>query len=335
MVRAFDHAGNSSNAVLVSVTVALPLHFNDLSRQTYLRDLIDFTSLRLRTGPTDFANITAGHLGEAFHTDFAAMATTSPAAAGISVHLLRLVVPTLFDYIRHPGGVAPIAHWPLNETTQGRDLAAKGNDGRIQGSPAWVLGRTPTSPKALSFDGASTYVQVGRPPLLAVAQQLTLSAWIKPDAAGGDGVIAGKDQQYLLSRFADGTIRFVIATTTSTGTTFDWVNSGVTAPAGQWVHVALVLTGPRVRLYLGGRNRYDAPFVGSAILGSHGGDFRIGGRQSGAASFRGAIADVMVYDRALSAWDVAVSVVPASAQDEVWIDDALPAGSLAEPGEDG
>ena len=339
-VTAIDGAGNST-PVQLSVTVALPLHFNDLAEQTYLHDLIDFASLRLKTDQANVAHITPGHLVEAFHQDFAATWKAASSAAGGSVHILRLVVESLFDYLKQPTGKAPIAHWPLTAATivppTATDIAGTGDDGTVQGTIAWVPDRHATSSNALAFDGTSTYVQVGNPDLLVVQQQLTLAAWINPGQAQQNGVIAGKDQQYLLARFADGTIQFAIrAGSNPLHPSFVWMNSGLTAPAGQWSHVALVCDGQNVHVYLNGiRGPNNPTLAPHALLGTQNTDFRIGGQQSAAAYFKGAISDVMLYDRALSAWDVATLVNAPPPQDEVWIDDALPTDAQLQPDTDG
>ena len=346
-VTAIDLAGNSTQAQC-SVTVALPLHFNDLSEQTYLRDLIDFACLRLKTSQINVANITPGHLQEAFHQDFEAIWKGASDVVSSSVHILRLVVASLFDYLRKPTGKAPIAHWPLTKATIGSnanptatDIAGTGDDGTVQGVIAWEPDRLATPSNALTFDGASTYVQVGNPTLLVVQEQLTLTAWINPTTAQQNGVIAGKDQQYLLARFADGSIQFAmrVAVRDPRDPTFFWVNSGLTAPAGQWSHVALVCDGQTVRVYLNGLHGYDRvydPAHDEQIwLGAQATDFRIGGQQSATAFFKGAISDVMLYDRAISAYDIALLVNTPPPQDEVWIDDALPKDAQPQPAEDG
>lgn len=71
----------------------------------------------------------------------------------------------------------------------------------------------------LNFNGSTAYVTVGaRPELKLTGTNLTLEAWIKPTGRGSDategGVILGREGEYMLARFADGTIRYAVNATT-------------------------------------------------------------------------------------------------------------------------
>lgn len=57
------------------------------------------------------------------------------------------------------------------------DSSGKGNDGKLMKGPTWVDGKFG---KALSFDGAATYVQIPDAPSFKTPTGLTVEAWIKP-----------------------------------------------------------------------------------------------------------------------------------------------------------
>src|SRR5262245_3003151 len=61
----------------------------------------------------------------------------------------------------------------------------------------------------LSFDGVDDYVNVGANAAFKMTNQLTLEGWINPSGST-QGVIAGREGEYLLTRFPDGTIRYAL-----------------------------------------------------------------------------------------------------------------------------
>lgn len=155
---------------------------------------------------------------------------------------------------------------------------------------------------AFQFDGTSQYIQVGALAKLKMTNQFTVEAWIFP-ANTTDAVIVNKEGEYGLARFADATIRWAVANT-SPG--WVYVNSGYVAPAGAWTHLAwtfnqgtnlLYANGSLVQTYNGSGN------VGDANTSQN--EFWIGGRQSTAQYYKGAIDEVSVHNRALSASEVA------------------------------
>lgn len=70
------------------------------------------------------------------------------------------------------------------------DQSGNGNDGAIQGNPAWVAGK---SGEAMEFNGTTDFVEIANSPTLNIAGAVTVLAWIKPtgDYPGQYGQIAG------------------------------------------------------------------------------------------------------------------------------------------------
>lgn len=323
-VRCTDVQGNYRDATH-SVLVALPADIPDLSAQTYLSDLLDFATRRVLTH-TGGSNITASHLTEAYGQPFAAIAKASPDTAYARGHTLRFVTDAVRGFLG-PQPPAPVARWSLGEGTGTvvRDSASGTCDGSVVNG-TWAAGRTGGS--ALSFNGTSTYVQVGTRPQLVMRDAVSIAAWLHPTGpgttAGNGGTIVCKEAEYAAARFPDGTIRWAFATTTPG---WNWVNTGVVVPAGPWTHVTVVLGGGSVRTYVNGDLKHTGTvsgLIGDADPAQN--DLRIGGRQATAQFFQGELADVAVYDRALSHYEVKVLLGQVSAESEVWMEDATPPG---------
>jgi RHS repeat-associated protein len=84
------------------------------------------------------------------------------------------------------------------------------------------------------------------------------------------------------------------------------VDTGFAPPANQWTHVAVVYNSGVIKTYTNGvlAHTYNGSGnIGDAIPAQN--DFRIAGRQSGSQFFAGKIDQVCVYNRALSASEVA------------------------------
>ena len=70
------------------------------------------------------------------------------------------------------------------------DTSGNGFTGTLVGSPGWVTGRTGTG---LSFNGSTTYVDLGNPSGLQFTGSMTVSAWVHETAnVGDDGQIVAK-----------------------------------------------------------------------------------------------------------------------------------------------
>jgi hypothetical protein len=345
-VTATDNAGNTAS-VTHHVIVALPT-FHDLSEQSYLGDLADFACRRVTARPDGAATITRMHLEEAFHQQFSAIINAPPGTAGQQVRTLRVVINALLGYLT-PRAQAPVAWWPLNDQTSLSgsnpmvlDATGGGNDGTIieAAGAGWVSGRQ-AGVKALYLDGTHACVEVATPTQgvapFTVSDQVTVAAWILPDSGAGDGVIAGRESQYLLGRMADGTIRWALATQ---ALGLQWVKTSAVVPAGTWTHVAMTYDGAQVRTFVNGVLQHSAAATGPVgTTDTTKTNFRIGGRQltdpHDSSFFQGAISDVQVADQAFTPWDIACLHTAPTDQDETWIDDALPAGAIPTPAEDG
>ena len=211
-------------------------------------------------------------------------------------------------YPRTPEFVAPVEpdpaglvlHYPLDEGSDNvvADASGNGNDGTIEGSPAWIPGVSGT---ALGFDGSRDYVATGKS-LLSDLTEFTIACWLKGDLSLGDrsGLVGQNDCiEYGVS--AGNNIQIWSAGSGAVNLTWPY---NATA---DWHHIVSVGDGQSVTIYLDGK-----PVVsgGTAITDTYGTStfpVNIGGGGIFDATdnwFTGDVDEIAIYQRALSAAEV-------------------------------
>jgi RHS repeat-associated protein len=203
-------------------------------------------------------------------------------------------------------------YWKFDENsgTTTADSSGNNNTGTLTSGATWATGQ---SNAATSFDGVDDYVQMGAQSSLVMTSTATFSAWIYPTGAGSmpiyGGVILSKEGEYEVVRATDGTIQWAFANT-SPG--WNFINTGYVAPLNQWTHVAVTYDNGVIKTYVNGTlvNTYSGSGSIGDVLTSQN-DFRVGGRQTTSQNFQGRIDEARVYNRALSATEVAT--LPTSA----------------------
>ena len=191
------------------------------------------------------------------------------------------------------------------------DLTGNGNTG-VLGSTLWSnAGRFG---KAVFLDGITGTVTVKDAPGLSLAPGMTVEAWVRPSTRSGDRVV--------LSRQRAGTEAYVLYAARSSsapagsavldGAETD-LPGGAALPLDTWSHLALTYDGSALRLYVNAALVASTPATGQLPIS--GGNLEIGGSSLSGARFGGLIDEVRVYDRALSAAELATDrdtpVVPA------------------------
>ena len=162
--------------------------------------------------------------------------------------------------------------------------------------------------KALSFDGSTSYVDI---PLTVNYPAITVSAWFKATNLSFNGnnprIVSNSLTQIdhkgfeLYFNFGGGAGLFDVGNGTTHAGSSGWNQQLV---AGQWYHYVGVYDGSNVMAYLNGVLVQSNPYVGGSIAAS-GIDVSIGRNASTGDYFDGAIDDVRIYNRALSATEVA------------------------------
>jgi len=203
-----------------------------------------------------------------------------------------------------------VGWWKFDEKAGkvGRDSSGRGNDGAIRGA-RWVDGRLGG---ALEFDGKDDIVVIANESAFDIHDKITVAAWVKV-TGGWRGIWQafvtknGEDGKgWQLRRH--GSTDKVCFTVRGTGGGEDVTGADTTVGTdGLWHHIVGVFDGSRRKVYLDGKPYQDMAGNGSPI-GASDDPVAIGGRMRGRGPeslHRGAVDDVRIYARALSADEVA------------------------------
>jgi hypothetical protein len=216
----------------------------------------------------------------------------------------------------------PLAYWRLNETTGTTVTDSVGAyHGTTVGSltlgqpgprPAAYPAFAPTN-NAFVFNGSGSRVEV--PALNLHSNTVTMSAWIKRN--GTQASFAG----ILFSRAGNtvagltfGNSNELRYTWNDSGGTYGW-NSGLTPPDGVWTFVALTIEPSKATIYMNpGTGLVSATNGISHAIEEFDGKFCIGqDTTSSTRTFRGTIDEVALFDRSLSAAELAQMSDPPAA----------------------
>ena len=155
--------------------------------------------------------------------------------------------------------------------------------------------------RSLELYGAVPNIRIADAPSLQVDAQFSVEAWIRPTGPGSDsvygGIIANKEGEYQIARFADGSIQWALA---NAAPGWDWVDTGYIAAQGSWTHIALVYDEGQVRTYANGVLVHS--FDGSGDIGDVDGRnaLQFGSREAGGQQFQGQLDDLRVWNVARS-----------------------------------
>ena len=205
------------------------------------------------------------------------------------------------EQCRHnPGETDLVAYYPFENSAD--DLSGNGYDGTVTNQGTYVGGQ---SGRAIAFDGAGGYVNVPDASGLEGFSGLTISVWFRLDGEGGAAnTLVRKNNAYLLQRTSGDYISFAVWD----GGLTDWkavrTRSFDASDYGIWHHVAGVFDpdGSAYRLYLDGAEVDSAPTTATAVEESSA-PLTIGGLED-QFSLDGALDDVRIYSRALSASEI-------------------------------
>ena len=214
-----------------------------------------------------------------------------------------------------PAGGDPslVGHWTMDETsgTTAHDTgAAPANDATTVAGPTFGAGKIGN---ALTLNGSTQYATAPDEASLDITGAITMAAWIKPGVVNTQDLIAkdinGSVNGYQLSLSTtktDASSRkvFVRFNQAASGDAYR-INSTTEYPIdGTWIHVAATWDGTTIRLYYNGVEEASLPFTGP--IAANNTALGIGAQPDGArALFTGAMDDVRVYSRALSAAEIA------------------------------
>jgi len=225
-----------------------------------------------------------------------------------------LVLVLFAGQVRVVGAGDPnlVGWWKLDENqgTMAEDASGNGNDGTLKGGVQWQ----PSGGRidgALKFNGSSGYVLIpaGSGLQLVNKRDYTLALWFRQEVATGtvnllqQGDRNGTGRTLLLSDAANGIRSYLGAVNTL---------SGVTAQAGRWYHVAMVVTEQgatdTVQMYINGQASGTPGRVASE---SSEGDFILSSNKAFDGRWvNGLIDDVRFYNRALKEAEIKALIPP-------------------------
>lgn len=179
---------------------------------------------------------------------------------------------------------------------QATDRSTQANPGTWVGGTN-TAGPTPAAAGA-SFDGVDDTISVPNSSALQVSTAFTLEGRVKPSTiAAGLADIVTKPASYAFRRNAATIVWSFPGLSTSTAATGSVLSAGVEA------HVAVTYDGSNAILYVNGLAVVTTPTTGNAV--QNGNALAIGSNGTSANFWTGSLRRVRVYNRALSATEVA------------------------------
>lgn len=204
-----------------------------------------------------------------------------------------------------PGGL--VAAYGFNEATGTAvtDSSGSANNGTAVNATRTTTGRFGG---ALSFNGTSSIVNVPDADSLDATTAVTTMAWVNSTTNTGWRSVIMKENP------ARTDLAYALYGSTTTRGPGGWIVSGTAFSTraaerttrltnGTWTHIAMTYDGTTIRLYVNGTQAATRATTG-AIAATTGG-LKIGGNSLWGEYFAGQIDEVRVYNRALSAAEVA------------------------------
>lgn len=204
-----------------------------------------------------------------------------------------------------PGTANRLGHWDFENGGQlGFDSSGAGRHGTPVGSPQQVTGRQPGE-SALSLNGSSFLDVPNLGEHLDGKTAITVQGWVKVPLHSQSNVLRSQQPVAL------GSDRFSIANYTQ-GQGWETLVASPSPPVGTWYHLAGVFDQGTLSIYVNGvlSGSRTVPFT--TTDGARFTTWGLGARPLGGATadqfFLGEMDDVQIYDRALSAAEIAMAV---------------------------
>ena len=212
----------------------------------------------------------------------------------------------------------PIAHWTFDEGTGLTAADSIGTlDGTLTNGPSWSAGAG--GDYALQFDGVDQFVSVADDPALTPSGDMTIAGWIRFDVLPGT-----RGEQATIAYARHGVspwFSYKLQVSNANTPFFMWFNSSATGwnvnstnetiVTDTWYHLAGVLDGTTLRIYLNGTDANSNTQTISGTMLDSDSPLALGAEYSGDGRVDGCVDEVRLYNRALTAGEI--SALAASA----------------------
>jgi len=204
-----------------------------------------------------------------------------------------------------PDDPTPIAHWTLDETTGLTAYDSIGSAHGAVGGGDWVTAKVAGG---LALDGSTGFVRVPSSPTLQVQGALSITGW-----ARFDGFDSGDDVEVILRKGEGNPNNYALqvinrrpALSLDAWDQLSQAYEGDTVlQTGEWYHLAATWDGETVRIYVNGEADNGSGDSHDREIGTDTRALYLGGRAD-TDQTDGIIDDVRLYDRALTAAEVAL-----------------------------
>ncbi|HLF95309.1 MAG TPA: LamG domain-containing protein [Planctomycetota bacterium] len=226
-----------------------------------------------------------------------------------------------------------VGFWRLDDNagTSAADDSGSGNAGTLTNGPVWTTGTLPPAgppgvtpnTSSLSFDGVDDFVDLGTPAALDITTNITVAAWVNFSTDTTEKKVVARwsdapaDTAWVLTIYAPGgPAAFFVQPATGGMIGADTTSAGALT-TGTWYHLVGTYDGAFVRMYLNGVQTMAGALTGA--IRTSAAPTRIGAGSgsplSGEEPYAGLVDDVRIYNRALTAPEVALlytGTVPAA-----------------------
>jgi Concanavalin A-like lectin/glucanases superfamily/Putative amidase domain len=200
----------------------------------------------------------------------------------------------------------PVAAYSFDEGVEAgstvEDVSGDGHEGTIEGATRTEHGKYG---EALEFNGESDCVSVPSSEALALEEEFTLEAWVKPQGPLSEDPVIYKESEGGVG-YALGIALVHGGKAEGFGGEAENVISPEVMEAGVWSHLAVTDDGAHLRLYVDGALIATRAVTGEVPIGP--GPLYIGCDGSFGQHFHGRIDEARIYGRALSGPEVAADM---------------------------
>ena len=211
----------------------------------------------------------------------------------------------IFSYVPSQGApydISLVGYWNLNEGsgTITHDLSGNGNNGILANSTTWGTGKFGNG---LNFNGVSDNVNLGNSSSFSFLTSITVSLWVKFEPLSKYGYVFAKAGSYMIYADENGFLHWWVYTTSGN---YDMGSVGAYAD-GAWHLVACTfdstLSSKQLKIYVDGVLSNSHDLNGTNVSTSN--NLFLGAYESSWRPFKGAFDEVRIYNRVLSATEIA------------------------------